>query len=167
VFNGATEEEIKALLRKAGLGSSGKEDVRDGLYGKYFESQVTVGEAYILKLIHLAEDKMHARSTGRYTLITQQPIGGKAQFGGQRFGEMEVWALEAYGASTVLQEMLTIKSDDLEGRRVAYEGTSRAWAGPGDTAEGRGHSREEYQGSAGRQRIAFSRGGKGEQIQPE
>jgi len=121
VFNGATEEEIKALLRKAGLGDSGKEDVRDGVYGKYFDSQVTVGEAYILKLIHLAEDKMHARSTGRYTLITQQPIGGKAQFGGQRFGEMEVWALEAYGASTVLQEMLTIKSDDLEGRRVAYE----------------------------------------------
>lgn len=121
VFNGATEEEIKALLRKAGLNDSGKEDVRDGVYGKYFDSQVTVGEAYILKLIHLAEDKMHARSTGRYTLITQQPIGGKAQFGGQRFGEMEVWALEAYGASTVLQEMLTIKSDDLEGRRVAYE----------------------------------------------
>jgi DNA-directed RNA polymerase subunit beta len=121
VFNGATEEEIKALLRKAGLNDSGKEDVRDGVFGKYFDSQVTVGEAYILKLIHLAEDKMHARSTGRYTLITQQPIGGKAQFGGQRFGEMEVWALEAYGASTVLQEMLTIKSDDLEGRRVAYE----------------------------------------------
>jgi DNA-directed RNA polymerase beta subunit len=121
VFNGANEEEIKALLRKAGLNDSGKEDVRDGVYGKYFDSQVTVGEAYILKLIHLAEDKMHARSTGRYTLITQQPIGGKAQFGGQRFGEMEVWALEAYGASTVLQEMLTIKSDDLEGRRVAYE----------------------------------------------
>jgi DNA-directed RNA polymerase subunit beta len=121
VFNGATEEEIKSLLRKAGLNDSGKEDVRDGVYGKYFDSQVTVGEAYILKLIHLAEDKMHARSTGRYTLITQQPIGGKAQFGGQRFGEMEVWALEAYGASTVLQEMLTIKSDDLEGRRVAYE----------------------------------------------
>lgn len=121
VFNGATEEEIKALLHKAGLNDSGKEDVRDGMFGKYFESQVTVGEAYILKLIHLAEDKMHARSTGRYTLITQQPIGGKAQFGGQRFGEMEVWALEAYGASTVLQEMLTIKSDDLEGRRVAYE----------------------------------------------
>lgn len=121
VFNGATEEEIKALLRKAGLSDSGKEDVRDGVFGKYFDSQVTVGEAYILKLIHLAEDKMHARSTGRYTLITQQPIGGKAQFGGQRFGEMEVWALEAYGASTVLQEMLTIKSDDLEGRRVAYE----------------------------------------------
>jgi len=121
VFNGATEEEIKALLRKAGLSDSGKENVRDGVFGKYFDSQVTVGEAYILKLIHLAEDKMHARSTGRYTLITQQPIGGKAQFGGQRFGEMEVWALEAYGASTVLQEMLTIKSDDLEGRRVAYE----------------------------------------------
>lgn len=121
VFNGATEEEIRALLRKAGLSDSGKEDVRDGLSGKYFDSQVTVGEAYILKLIHLAEDKMHARSTGRYTLITQQPIGGKAQFGGQRFGEMEVWALEAYGASTVLQEMLTIKSDDLEGRRIAYE----------------------------------------------
>lgn len=121
VFNGATEEEIRALLVKAGLSESGKEGVRDGVYGKYFESQVTVGEAYILKLIHLAEDKMHARSTGRYTLITQQPIGGKAQFGGQRFGEMEVWALEAYGASTVLQEMLTIKSDDLEGRRVAYE----------------------------------------------
>jgi len=121
VFNGATEEEIKALLRKAGLNDSGKEDIRDGVYGKYFDSQVTIGESYILKLIHLAEDKMHARSTGRYTLITQQPIGGKAQFGGQRFGEMEVWALEAYGASTVLQEMLTIKSDDLEGRRVAYE----------------------------------------------
>jgi DNA-directed RNA polymerase beta subunit len=121
VFNGATEEEIKALLRKAGLSDSGKEKVRDGVQGTSFESLVTVGEAYILKLIHLAEDKMHARSTGRYTLITQQPIGGKAQFGGQRFGEMEVWALEAYGASTVLQEMLTIKSDDLEGRRVAYE----------------------------------------------
>jgi DNA-directed RNA polymerase subunit beta len=121
VFNGATEDEIKALLRKAGLDGSGKEAVRDGVYGNYFDSPVTVGEAYILKLIHLAEDKMHARSTGRYTLITQQPIGGKAQFGGQRFGEMEVWALEAYGASTVLQEMLTIKSDDLEGRRIAYE----------------------------------------------
>jgi DNA-directed RNA polymerase subunit beta len=121
VFNGATEEEIKALLRKAGLSDSGKEKVRDGVQGTNFDSLVTVGEAYILKLIHLAEDKMHARSTGRYTLITQQPIGGKAQFGGQRFGEMEVWALEAYGASTVLQEMLTIKSDDLEGRRVAYE----------------------------------------------
>lgn len=121
VFNGATEEEIKALLVKAGLSESGKETVRDGVYGNEFDSKVTVGEAYILKLIHLAEDKMHARSTGRYTLITQQPIGGKAQFGGQRFGEMEVWALEAYGASTVLQEMLTIKSDDLEGRRVAYE----------------------------------------------
>jgi len=121
VFNGATEEEIKALLRKAGLSDSGKEKVRDGVQGTSFDSLVTVGEAYILKLIHLAEDKMHARSTGRYTLITQQPIGGKAQFGGQRFGEMEVWALEAYGASTVLQEMLTIKSDDLEGRRVAYE----------------------------------------------
>ena len=121
VFNGATEEEIKDLLRKAGLSDTGKENVRDGVQGTYFDSAVTVGEAYILKLIHLAEDKMHARSTGRYTLITQQPIGGKAQFGGQRFGEMEVWALEAYGASTVLQEMLTIKSDDLEGRRVAYE----------------------------------------------
>ena len=121
VFNGATEDEIKALLRKADLDDSGKEAVRDGVYGNYFDSPVTVGEAYILKLIHLAEDKMHARSTGRYTLITQQPIGGKAQFGGQRFGEMEVWALEAYGASTVLQEMLTIKSDDLEGRRIAYE----------------------------------------------
>ena len=121
VFNGATEEEIRGLLLKAGMSDSGKESVRDGIDGGYFDNQVTVGEAYILKLIHLAEDKMHARSTGRYTLITQQPIGGKAQFGGQRFGEMEVWALEAYGASTVLQEMLTVKSDDLEGRRIAYE----------------------------------------------
>lgn len=120
-FNGASENEVRDLLIKAGLGNSGQFNLYDGRTGKAFNYKVTVGESYILKLNHLAEDKIHARSVGKYTLITQQPVGGKAQFGGQRLGEMEVWALEAYGASSLLQEMLTIKSDDLEGRKRAYE----------------------------------------------
>ncbi|HRC61936.1 MAG TPA: DNA-directed RNA polymerase subunit beta, partial [Dehalococcoidia bacterium] len=99
----------------------GKQRVRDGRTGEYFDQPVTVGYIYMLKLVHLVEDKIHARSTGPYSLITQQPLGGKAQFGGQRFGEMEVWALEAYGAAHILQEMLTVKSDDVVGRVKAYE----------------------------------------------
>ena len=101
--------------------SSGKERLRDGRTGEYFDREVTVGYIYMLKLHHLVEDKIHARSTGPYSLVTQQPLGGKAQFGGQRFGEMEVWALEAYGASHILQEILTVKSDDIVGRVKAYE----------------------------------------------
>ena len=121
VFESPDEPEISKELREASLPESGKMKLIDGRTGNYFEHEVVVGEAYILKLIHLGEDKMHARSTGPYSLITQQPLGGKAQFGGQRFGEMEVWALEAYGAAHVLQEMLTIKSDDLVGRTQAYK----------------------------------------------
>jgi DNA-directed RNA polymerase subunit beta len=121
VFDGATEEEIKEHLRQANLPSSGKTELRDGRTGKPFHQQVTVGQIYILKLAHLVDDKMHARSIGPYSLVTQQPLGGKAQFGGQRFGEMEVWALEAYGAAHTLQEMLTVKSDDVEGRNRIYE----------------------------------------------
>ena len=121
IFNGAKEEEIKALLRRAGLPETGQLTVYDGLTGEPFDQDVTVGYMYMLKLIHLADDKIHARSTGPYSLITQQPLGGKAQFGGQRFGEMEVWALEAYGAAYTLQEMLTVKSDDVEGRSRVYE----------------------------------------------
>jgi len=120
-FNGASEKEVRGLLKEAGLNDSGQFVLYDGRTGKSFNYKVTVGEFYILKLNHLAEDKIHARSVGKYTLITQQPVGGKAQFGGQRLGEMEVWALEAYGAASLLQEMLTIKSDDLEGRKRAYE----------------------------------------------
>lgn len=121
VFNGATEAEIKDSLRKAGLPLHGKTELRDGRTGEAFFQEVTVGYIYMLKLAHLADDKIHARSIGPYSLVTQQPLGGKAQFGGQRFGEMEVWALEAYGAAYTLQELLTVKSDDVQGRTRIYE----------------------------------------------
>ena len=121
VFDGAQEGEIKALLASAGLPSSGKTALYDGMTGEVFEQPVTVGYIYMLKLSHLVDDKIHARSIGPYSLITQQPLGGKAQFGGQRFGEMEVWALEAYGAAYILQELLTAKSDDVYGRTKIYE----------------------------------------------
>jgi DNA-directed RNA polymerase subunit beta len=121
VFDGATEEKIIAELEAAGLPADGKITLRDGKSGKEFDRPVTVGVTYMLKLHHLVEDKIHARSTGPYSLITQQPLGGKAQFGGQRFGEMEVWALQAYGAANILQEILTVKSDDVVGRVQAYE----------------------------------------------
>jgi DNA-directed RNA polymerase subunit beta len=121
VFDGASEEEIRGLLAKADLPSSGKTVLYDGMTGQRFEQNVTVGYIYMLKLSHLVDDKIHARSIGPYSLITQQPLGGKAQFGGQRFGEMEVWALEAYGAAYTLQELLTVKSDDVEGRSKVYE----------------------------------------------
>jgi DNA-directed RNA polymerase subunit beta len=121
VFDGAQESEIKALLASAGLPSSGKTALYDGMTGEQFEQPVTVGYIYMLKLSHLVDDKIHARSIGPYSLITQQPLGGKAQFGGQRFGEMEVWALEAYGAAYILQELLTAKSDDVYGRTKIYE----------------------------------------------
>jgi len=121
VFDGATEEEIKGMLDMAGLPRSGQVTLHDGRTGESFDRQVTVGFMHVLKLHHLVDDKMHARSTGPYSLVTQQPLGGKAQFGGQRFGEMEVWALEAYGAAYTLQEMLTVKSDDVNGRTKVYE----------------------------------------------
>jgi DNA-directed RNA polymerase subunit beta len=121
VFDGATEREIKKKFTEAGLPSSGKTTLYDGMTGITFEQPVTVGYIYMLKLSHLVDDKIHARSIGPYSLITQQPLGGKAQFGGQRFGEMEVWALEAYGAAYILQELLTAKSDDVYGRAKIYE----------------------------------------------
>ena len=121
VFDGISETEIKGLLEKAGLPESGKLPLHDGITGELLDHEVTVGYIYIMKLYHLVDDKIHARSTGPYSLITQQPLGGKAQFGGQRFGEMEVWALEAYGAAFTLQELLTAKSDDVEGRAKIYE----------------------------------------------
>jgi DNA-directed RNA polymerase subunit beta len=121
VFDGATEAEIKGLLELAGLDPSGQSTLFDGRTGDKFDRDVTVGYMYMLKLNHLVDDKMHARSTGPYSLVTQQPLGGKAQFGGQRFGEMEVWALEAYGAAYTLQEMLTVKSDDVQGRTKMYK----------------------------------------------
>jgi len=121
VFDGATEAEIKDMLELAGLPRSGQITLYDGRTGDAFDRSVTVGYMHILKLHHLVDDKMHARSTGPYSLVTQQPLGGKAQFGGQRFGEMEVWALEAYGAAYTLQEMLTVKSDDTQGRTKVYE----------------------------------------------
>ena len=121
VFDGARETEIKALLERSGLPTSGKTFLHDGVTGDQFEQPVTVGYIYMLKLSHLVDDKIHARSIGPYSLITQQPLGGKAQFGGQRFGEMEVWALEAYGAAFILQELLTAKSDDVYGRTKIYE----------------------------------------------
>ena len=121
VFDGATEQEIKSMLQLAGLPESGQTTLYDGRTGEAFDRPVTVGYMYMLKLNHLVDDKMHARSTGPYSLVTQQPLGGKAQFGGQRFGEMEVWALEAYGASYTLQEMLTVKSDDVTGRTRMYK----------------------------------------------
>ncbi|WP_082907216.1 DNA-directed RNA polymerase subunit beta, partial [Oleiphilus sp. HI0132] len=120
-FDGAKESQIKELLRLAGLDDSGQVQLYDGRTGDSFDRPVTVGYMYILKLNHLIDDKMHARSTGSYSLVTQQPLGGKAQFGGQRFGEMEVWALEAYGAAYTLQEMLTVKSDDVNGRTKMYK----------------------------------------------
>jgi DNA-directed RNA polymerase subunit beta len=132
VFDGATEPEIKAMIKKASqtlrdqglpeiVADSGKTVLYDGLNGEPFEQKVTIGYIYMLKLSHLVDDKIHARSIGPYSLITQQPLGGKAQFGGQRFGEMEVWALEAYGAAHILQELLTAKSDDVAGRSKIYE----------------------------------------------
>jgi DNA-directed RNA polymerase subunit beta len=121
VFDGATEEQIREELRLSGLPEDGKVVLRDGRSGETFDRPITVGYIYMLKLHHLVEDKIHARSTGPYSLITQQPLGGKAQFGGQRFGEMEVWALEAYGAANILQELLTVKSDDVMGRVQTYE----------------------------------------------
>src|SRR5205085_2897258 len=115
------EKDIKARLTEANLLTSGKIQLYDGITGQPFEQPVTVGEIYMLKLSHLVDDKIHARSIGPYSLVTQQPLAGKAQFGGQRFGEVEVWALEAYGAAHVLQEILTVKSDDVNGRSRVYE----------------------------------------------
>ena len=120
VFNGATPEEVAAKMKEAGLPDTGKVTLYDGLTGEKIDNPVLVGYMYILKLFHMVDDKMHARSTGPYSLVTQQPLGGKAQFGGQRFGEMEVWALQAYGAAHTLREILTIKSDDIEGRSKTY-----------------------------------------------
>ena len=121
IFDGASYEDIREELIKAGLDPEGKSWLYDGRTGERFDNKVTVGYVYFLKLHHLVDDKIHARSTGPYSLVTQQPLGGKAQFGGQRFGEMEVWALEAYGAAYTLQEILTVKSDDVTGRVRTYE----------------------------------------------
>ncbi len=121
VFDGAKEADVNDALQRAGFDTSGQSIVFDGRSGEQFTRPVTVGVKYLLKLHHLVDDKIHARSTGPYSLVTQQPLGGKAQFGGQRFGEMEVWALEAYGAAYTLQEMLTVKSDDVAGRTKVYE----------------------------------------------
>jgi DNA-directed RNA polymerase subunit beta len=125
VFDGAKEADIERMLEMAGLNRSGQVTLFDGRTGEPFDRQVTVGYIYMLKLHHLVDDKIHARSIGPYSLVTQQPLGGKAQFGGQRFGEMEVWALEAYGAAYTLQEMLTVKSDDVAGRTKVYEAIVR------------------------------------------
>ena len=125
VFDGAREDDIVQMLNRAGLASSGQVTLVDGRTGEAFDRKVTVGYIYMLKLHHLVDDKIHARSIGPYSLVTQQPLGGKAQFGGQRFGEMEVWALEAYGAAYTLQEMLTVKSDDVSGRTKVYEAIVR------------------------------------------
>jgi DNA-directed RNA polymerase subunit beta len=121
VFDGASEEEMKQELTEAGMPSGGQVTLYDGRSGKVFPNPVTVGVMYMMKLHHLVDDKIHARAIGPYSLVTQQPLGGKAQFGGQRFGEMEVWAMEAFGASYTLQEMLTVKSDDIPGRTRIYE----------------------------------------------
>ena len=126
VFDGATESDIKELLKENNIVNpdgevDGKIQLYDGRTGEPFENRVTVGQMYMIKLNHLVDDKIHARSTGPYSLVTQQPLGGKAQFGGQRFGEMEIWALEAYGAAHILQEILTVKSDDIAGRFKTYE----------------------------------------------
>jgi DNA-directed RNA polymerase subunit beta len=121
VFDGAREGDVTDMLKLAGLETSGQVDLYDGRTGTKFDRKVTVGYIYMLKLHHLVDDKIHARSIGPYSLVTQQPLGGKAQFGGQRFGEMEVWALQAYGAAYTLQEMLTVKSDDVVGRTKVYE----------------------------------------------
>ncbi|MDB3955950.1 DNA-directed RNA polymerase subunit beta, partial [Alphaproteobacteria bacterium] len=125
VFDGANEEDIKEQLKNAKRDVSGQVTLTDGRTGETFDRQITVGYVYMLKLHHLVDDKIHARSIGPYSLVTQQPLGGKAQFGGQRFGEMEVWALQAYGASYTLQEMLTVKSDDVSGRTKVYEAIIR------------------------------------------
>jgi len=125
VFDGAREADIVELLNLAGFDQSGQVKLFDGRTGEQFDRKVTVGYKYVLKLHHLVDDKIHARSIGPYSLVTQQPLGGKAQFGGQRFGEMEVWALEAYGAAYTLQEMLTVKSDDVAGRTKVYEAIVR------------------------------------------
>jgi DNA-directed RNA polymerase subunit beta len=125
VFDGAKEKDIVEMLRQAGLSETGQVTLYDGRTGEGFRRSVTVGYIYMLKLHHLVDDKIHARSIGPYSLVTQQPLGGKAQFGGQRFGEMEVWALEAYGAAYTLQEMLTVKSDDVAGRTKVYEAIVR------------------------------------------
>jgi DNA-directed RNA polymerase subunit beta len=125
VFDGAHEKDIVEMLHEAGLDASGQVVLHDGRTGEAFDRKVTVGYIYMLKLHHLVDDKIHARSIGPYSLVTQQPLGGKAQFGGQRFGEMEVWALEAYGAAYTLQEMLTVKSDDVAGRTKVYESIVR------------------------------------------
>jgi DNA-directed RNA polymerase subunit beta len=125
VFDGAKEADVNDALKRAGFDVSGQSQVYDGRTGEVFARPVTVGVKYMLKLHHLVDDKLHARSTGPYSLVTQQPLGGKAQFGGQRFGEMEVWALEAYGAAYTLQEMLTVKSDDVAGRTKVYESIVR------------------------------------------
>jgi DNA-directed RNA polymerase subunit beta len=121
VFDGAKMADVKKELEAAGLDPSGKVQLYDGRTGEPFDQKITVGNIYMMKLSHLVDDKIHARSIGPYSLITQQPLGGKAQFGGQRFGEMEVWALEAYGAAYTLQEILTVKSDDVDGRARTYE----------------------------------------------
>jgi DNA-directed RNA polymerase subunit beta len=121
VFDGAKEDEIKSLLKEAGLEPTGQATLFDGRSGEPFDDKVTVGTMYVMKLHHLVDDKIHARSIGPYSLVTQQPLGGKAQFGGQRLGEMEVWAMEAYGAAYALQEFLTVKSDDMAGRTRMYE----------------------------------------------
>jgi DNA-directed RNA polymerase subunit beta len=121
VFDGAAEDEIRKLLVESGMDETGQATLYDGLTGDPFDRTVTVGSMYILKLHHLVDNKIHARSTGPYSLVTQQPLGGKAQFGGQRLGEMEVWAMEAYGAAYTLKEFLTVKSDDVEGRTTMYE----------------------------------------------
>jgi len=125
VFDGAKEKDIVEMLQQAGLNETGQVTLYDGRTGEAFKRSVTVGYIYILKLHHLVDDKIHARSIGPYSLVTQQPLGGKAQFGGQRFGEMEVWALEAYGAAYTLQEILTVKSDDVAGRTKVYEAIVR------------------------------------------
>ena len=125
VFDGVREADINEMLKNAGLDTSGQVTLIDGRTGEPFDRPVTVGYKYLIKLDHLVDNKIHARSIGPYSLVTQQPLGGKAQFGGQRFGEMEVWALQAYGAAYTLQEMLTVKSDDVAGRTKAYESIVR------------------------------------------
>ncbi len=129
VFDGAHENDINRMLDMAGLPTSGQIDLYDGRTGEKFDRKVTVGIIYMIKLHHIVDEKMHARSVGPYSLVTQQPLGGKAQFGGQRFGEMEVWALQAYGAAYTLQEMLTVKSDDVSGRTKVYEAIVRGEEG--------------------------------------
>ena len=125
VFDGASSEDLWDTVREAGMDSDAKTILYDGRTGEPFDNRVSVGVMYMIKLHHMVDDKLHARSVGPYSLVTQQPLGGKAQFGGQRFGEMEVWALEAYGASNILQEILTYKSDDVNGRLKAYEAITK------------------------------------------